>query len=192
MAATRLIALHINKGKTVAQCLADRMDYSENPAKTENGKYVTSYECSKETCDEEFLLSKRQYEHITGRHQKHDVIAYQIRQSFKPGEITPEEANKVGYELAIRFTKGKHAFDEYKTKHGKNAHLPKVAALNAEYAEILERKKANYREYRKAKAKAQDWLIAQRIVQTILNEEQQKGREKEQIRQQVIHDSEER
>ena len=36
MAATRLIALHINKGKTVAQCLADRTDYSENAAKTEN------------------------------------------------------------------------------------------------------------------------------------------------------------
>ena len=30
MAATRLIALHVNKGKTVAQCLADRTDYSEN------------------------------------------------------------------------------------------------------------------------------------------------------------------
>ncbi len=29
------------------------------------------------------------------------MIAYQIRQSFKPGEITPEEANKVGYETAI-------------------------------------------------------------------------------------------
>ena len=27
MAATRLIVLHINKGKTVAQCLADRTDY---------------------------------------------------------------------------------------------------------------------------------------------------------------------
>ena len=36
MAATRLIALHINKGKTVAQCLADRTDYSENAAKMEN------------------------------------------------------------------------------------------------------------------------------------------------------------
>lgn len=35
MAATRLIALHINKGKTVAQCLADRTDYTENVAKTE-------------------------------------------------------------------------------------------------------------------------------------------------------------
>ena len=38
------------------------------------------------------------------------MIAYQIRQSFKPGEITPEEANEIGYELAMRFTKGKHAF----------------------------------------------------------------------------------
>lgn len=110
MAATRLIALHVNKGKTVAQCLADRTDYSENAAKTEDGKYISSYECDPKTCDEEFLLSKRQYEHITGRYQKRDVIAYQIRQSFKPGEITPEEANAVGYELARRFTKGKHAY----------------------------------------------------------------------------------
>ncbi|MBP3399099.1 MAG: relaxase/mobilization nuclease domain-containing protein, partial [Erysipelotrichaceae bacterium] len=36
--------------------------------------------------------------------------AYQIRQSFKPGEVTPEEANQVGYETAMRWTKGKHAF----------------------------------------------------------------------------------
>ena len=56
------------------------------------------------------MLSKRQYELVTGRRQKNDVIAYQIRQSFRPGEITAEEANKVGYELAMRFTKGKHAF----------------------------------------------------------------------------------
>lgn len=83
MAATRLIALHINKGKTVAQCLADRTDYTENAAKTEDGKYISAYACDAKTCDEEFLLSKRQYEHITGRTQAHDVIAYQIRQSFK-------------------------------------------------------------------------------------------------------------
>ena len=33
MAACRLIALHINKGKTIAQCLADRTDYSQNAEK---------------------------------------------------------------------------------------------------------------------------------------------------------------
>ena len=97
MAATRLIALHVNKGKTVAQCLADRTDYSQNAAKTNDGEFISSYECDPKTADEEFLLSKRQYQHITGRQQKNNIIAYQIRQSFKPGEITPEEANQVGY-----------------------------------------------------------------------------------------------
>ena len=110
MAATRLIALHKNKGKSVAACLKSRTDYVQNPDKTEQGELVSCYECSPLTVDEEFMLSKRQYELATGRRQKSDIIAYQIRQSFKPGEITAEEANKVGYELAMRFTKGKYAF----------------------------------------------------------------------------------
>jgi len=38
MAATRLIALHVNKGKTAAQSLGDRTDYAMNPEKTENGR----------------------------------------------------------------------------------------------------------------------------------------------------------
>ena len=110
LAATRLIALHKNKGKTVAACLKSRTDYVQNPDKTEQGELVSCHECSPLTVDEEFMLTKRQYELATGRRQKSDVIAYQIRQSFRPGEITAEEANKVGYELAMRFTKGKHTF----------------------------------------------------------------------------------
>ena len=110
MAATRLISLHVNKGKTVAQCLADRTDYSENEKKTKGGELISSYECDPKTCDQEFLLAKREYLHIHGFDYKRNVIAYQIRQSFKPGEITPEEANRIGYETAMRWTKGKHAF----------------------------------------------------------------------------------
>ena len=101
MAATRLIALHVNKGKTVAQCLSERLDYSQNPIKTEKGELITSYACQPETAATEFLLSKRQYQQITGEEYKGNIIAYQIRQSFKPGEITPEDANRLGYELAI-------------------------------------------------------------------------------------------
>lgn len=71
MAATRLIALHINKGKSVAQCLSDRTDYSQNAEKTNDGEFISSYECDPKTADEEFLLSKRQYQHITGRQQKY-------------------------------------------------------------------------------------------------------------------------
>ena len=129
MAATRLIALHINKGKTVAQCLRDRTDYAQNPEKTAKGDLVTGYQCDPMTVDEEFLLAKRQYQHITGKHQKRDVIAYQIRQSFKPGEITPDEANKVGYELAERFTKGNHAF--VVATHTDRAHIHNHIIFNS-------------------------------------------------------------
>ena len=129
MAATRLIALHKNKGKSVAACLKSRTDYVQNPDKTEQGELVSSYECSPLTVDEEFMLSKRQYELITGRRQKSDVIAYQIRQSFKPGEITAEEANKVGYELAMRFTKGKYSF--IVATHTDRAHIHNHIVFNS-------------------------------------------------------------
>ena len=45
MAATRLIALHVNKGRSVAACLEARTDYAKNPEKTEKGDLVTFYEC---------------------------------------------------------------------------------------------------------------------------------------------------
>ena len=129
MAATRLIALHINKGKSVAQCLRDRTDYAQNPEKTEKGELVTAYECDPMTADQEFLLAKRQYEHITGRRHKRDVIAYQIRQSFKPGEVTPEAANAIGQELAKRFTKGNHAF--IVATHTDRAHIHNHIVFNS-------------------------------------------------------------
>ena len=111
MAATWIRPLKVNKGKTIAQTITDRTDYAENPDKTNKGELVNGYECDPHTVDAEFLLSKRQYEHITGRDQgSHNALAYHIRQSFKPGEITPQEANLVGQELALRFIKGKHAF----------------------------------------------------------------------------------
>ena len=62
------------------------------------------------TLDSEFMFSKRQYKAITGKEERNDVITYQVRQSFKPGEVTPEEANQIGYDFASRFLKGKHAF----------------------------------------------------------------------------------
>ena len=73
MAATRLIALHIRSGKNIKQCLKDSTNYILNPEKNEKGEYVSSYECEARTAAEEFLLSHRQYEHITGKKQKRAV-----------------------------------------------------------------------------------------------------------------------
>lgn len=128
MAATRLIPLHENKGKTVSQCLKDRVDYAKNGEKTEEGEYVTAYECNPEIVDQEFYSSRNEYlkdHRLAGG----DVIAYQIRQSFKPGEVSPEEANAIGYELAMRFTKGRHAF--IVATHTDKAHIHNHIIFNS-------------------------------------------------------------
>ena len=111
--ATTYLKRHkISKGDSIAKSLKDRFDYGMNPDKTQEGELISSYECDHMTADAEFLLAKAKYRAITGREQRgeSDVLCYQIRQSFKPGEITPEEANRIGYETAMRWTKGKYAF----------------------------------------------------------------------------------
>ena len=100
MATTRIISMHVSQGKTIADCLTDRIDYSKNPDKTQGGELISAYECDPKTADAEFLYSKRQYQTITGREQRHDVSAYQVRQSFKPGEITPDLALEIAQAFA--------------------------------------------------------------------------------------------
>ena len=92
--------------------MQDRFDYGKNPEKTLDGALIRAYECDPMTADAEFLLSKSQYKAITGREQKRetDVLCYQIRQAFPPGELSPEDALAIGYETAMRWTKGKYAF----------------------------------------------------------------------------------
>ena len=41
MAATKLIAMHQNKGRSVMRCLKDRTDYAMNGEKTDEGKYLS-------------------------------------------------------------------------------------------------------------------------------------------------------
>ena len=111
MATTSIMTLHVGKGRTESRAISDIIDYVANPQKTDGGKLITGFACDSRTADAEFLLAKRQYIAATGRVRgKDDVIAYHVRQSFMPGEITPEEANRLGVEFAKRFTKGKHAF----------------------------------------------------------------------------------
>jgi len=72
---------------------------------------VAGFECTPLHAHEEFVQTMEEYENITGRKSKDNSrLYYHVRQSFKPGEISPELANKVGYELAMEFFKGEHAF----------------------------------------------------------------------------------
>ena len=92
MATSRLIPLHVGKGRSFSTGIREIISYVENPDKTEKGQFVTAYQCNPE---------------IAGAD---DVIAYHLRLSFAPGEITPQEANHLGQKLARRFTKGDNAY----------------------------------------------------------------------------------
>jgi len=84
---------------TAQQTMRDRFDYGLNPQKC---AAVSSYLCDPKTADAEFMLVKNQYEAETGRGADNGNLFYQIRQAFPMGELTPEEANRIGYETAER------------------------------------------------------------------------------------------
>ena len=71
---------------------------------------VSSYLCDPATAHAEFMLVKNQYQGETDRRAGHGALCYQIRQAFPHGEVTAAEANRIGYETAMRWTKGKYQF----------------------------------------------------------------------------------
>lgn len=93
--------------RTAIQSLKDRFAYGLNPEKL---GAVSSYLCDPETAHAEFMLVKGQYQAETGRTAEQGALCYQLRQAFPQGEVTPEEANRIGYETAMRWTKGKYQF----------------------------------------------------------------------------------
>lgn len=131
MATTRLIPMHVIKGQSVAHTVHERLSYAINPDKTNSGQLVKAYGCEPETAAGEMLLCKKEYETYIGRSEekKSDIVLYQIRQSFKPGETTPEKAQEIGYELAMSFTKGKYQF--VVATHTDHAHIHNHIIFNS-------------------------------------------------------------
>ena len=123
MATTWIKALH-RSGGSIAAALDRSTDYIKDGDKTNDGELLYGYECDPYTAQSEFLFSKRLYEQKTGRDQgKHDVIAYHIRMSFKPSEVTAEQALELGRELAFRWTKNKHQFIVASHTNTNNPHV---------------------------------------------------------------------
>ena len=105
-------------GKSAIQTMEDRFTYGLNPEKL---GAVSSYLCEPNTAPAEFLLVKSQYLAETGRAVSRGALFFQIRQAFQPGEVTAEEANRIGYETAMRWTKGKYQF--FVCTHTDKAHI---------------------------------------------------------------------
>ena len=173
MATTRLIPLHTGKGRNFGKAIRNVIGYVSNPKKTHQGELVTGFGCNPETADGEFLLMKREYIAQTGRHRgKDDVIAYHLRQSFVSGEITPEEANRIGCELAKRFTHGQHAYvvATHEDRRHVHSHII-ISAVNLD----CDRKFRNFWGSSKAIRRLSDTLCIQNGLSII---EQPKGHSK--------------
>lgn len=152
MATTTIIPLHGHIGKSVKNVIADTTNYVKNSRKTENEKYVSCYECTKETIVNDFMTTKQMYEMITGRVRNivDDVVGYMVRQSFLPGEVSPELANKIGYQLAKELTQGQHQFivGTHTDKH----HIHNHAVINSTALDCTSKwnnKRNSYEEVRK-------------------------------------------
>lgn len=68
--------------------------YVQRPEATAHGQFVTAINCLKETAIEQMILTKQQY------HKGDGYIAYHGYQSFKPGEVTPEQCHEIGVQFA--------------------------------------------------------------------------------------------
>ena len=76
------------------QPLWNVFSYVSRPEATEQGEYVSAINCLKEIALQQMILTKRQYGKENG------YIAWHGYQSFKPGEVTPEQAHEIGLQLA--------------------------------------------------------------------------------------------
>ena len=171
MATTRIISLHGHKGQTIDQTLHDRIDYAKNPDKTQGGRLVSSYECLPNTAADEFAMSKYLYGALTGKERppSQDVLAYMIRQSFKPDEVTPEQANEIGYALAMEFTKGEHQF--IVATHTDKQHIHSHIIFNSTTLDC-ERKFANPHQCGRDVARISDRLCREHGLSVVENPKQ--------------------
>ena len=88
-----------NPNKTTDQKYLDddlyrALSYTQNDEKTDKKMYVSTINCPKHDPYGAMMATKRQFGKMGGN------VAFHGFQSFKPGEVTPEEAHKIGMETA--------------------------------------------------------------------------------------------
>ncbi len=78
------------------QAMVDVMEYATNKNKTEQRFFVTGVNCDPTTARDEMMITK------AGWNDTSEIVCYHGFQSFKHGEVTPEQAHEVGVKLAER------------------------------------------------------------------------------------------
>ena len=94
----------VTKIHPIKSTLKKALDYIENPGKTDEKLFVSSYGCSYETADIEFQMLLDQ------ALKKGNNLAHHLIQAFEPGETTPEQAHEIGRQLADEVLGGKYPY----------------------------------------------------------------------------------
>ncbi len=96
----KLMDYATNPDKTTESDLEAVIDYAMNGEKVastdEKACYVSGVNCSADTALDEMMSIQKHFGKTNGN------VAYHCYQSFRPGEITPEECHRLGVELARR------------------------------------------------------------------------------------------
>ena len=96
----KLMDYATNPDKTTESDLEAVIDYAMNGEKVastdEKACYVSGVNCSADTALDEMMSIQKHFGKTGGN------VAYHCYQSFRPGEITPEECHRLGVELARR------------------------------------------------------------------------------------------
>ena len=91
---TRILGYVSNPDKTEYDDLRASLHYAGDDMKTEKAKFVTGINCSEKTAYEEMMSVKKRFGKTDG------TVAFHAYQSFKPGEVTPEQCHEIGLETA--------------------------------------------------------------------------------------------
>ena len=86
-----------NENKTtedISDGLTEVLTYTTQGYKTNEKEYITGINCSPATAVKQMIHTKKSYGKDDG------VLAFHAVQSFKPGELTPEQCHEIGVRLA--------------------------------------------------------------------------------------------
>ena len=149
MATTRIMPLHVGKGRTESRAISDIIDYVANPQKTDkySGQQVYTVRLLGKTREVYVAYRKAGYSKKFREEHEEEILLHQA---------------------------AKNAFDEMGVKK-----LPKVKELQTEYAKLLEEKKKTYAEYRHSREEMRELLTAKANVDRVLKMEVEQDVEKE-------------
>ena len=154
MAATKLIALYVNKSKAVSANMHERL-----------AKEATA-----------------QMDHLLSNIKQKEIRMHII--NYSKTRVICTAYRKAGYSRNFfeanreEITLHKAAKDAFSTLSDEK--IPKVKELNAEYADVLVKKKVAYAEYRQAKKEMQDYVTAKHNIDAFLRaQENEQDRKKQ-------------